>query len=1152
MSANVRIPKLKLSHILEEIQDNILFKLFGSEYINVKTVLQTMSQVVKADGYEFELRYIDNKGQTSKTLWNQFKEENNKLLELVEYDDDIIYTYQTSLPLSGVRFRSYAKSNIYERKTLINSIVARSEDPNITPLKINLSKEATMSPNKQLNRYDNIQRRQRCSYRFKHNETMPYLANWRVDKTIRLFTRSLSDKKLSLNLDISNLETLTYYDCLDIEFEYIGDFSEILVSFFELIKTIYKPYEYFDVEYLIIKQVLSTVIKPDQLSNKNIISCIPSPIMMTNDILQVSSIKDYMITNKYKGKHSLIVCFGEINQFVIYSLTENKITNICGDLHLLNIGKINHNVPNTIESIIRSFTENKHIDYLPTISVFESMSNDETNENILTDTLIYDNELIQAKPLIERKKYIDDFINQYKLANNGFINAKVLKANSWNDILEKRNKSYIAKPLNEPLFEAKTYKITFYEQITINFKVEHVPIKRLFYLYVIGSISQVVEAKTITNKYSIDHFGYSLIGSNCSSCGGGNSLNNLNNSSEVYLLYVSPYVKESYVLRPEAYSKNPILADMYANPISYNGKIIKMTRANDSNATWQPLEIVETDKPDSYSLALKLESLIFDHLHINLYNPNKQLVTIKPLYDSVYELLDQYTVERALATNPPKIIVDIVNEDNGNIPLLYNLGQIDFVYAVSNNKHTLTSIIEQTTNKEFNKHIFLDSTKARSDNKLFSINSVYSSLQRNELIFELNRKWNYTPKSVDMIYFEDCYEQIESLIDVINFRQICDEILNPNGKIVFKIFDGNKIAELINTINAVSANSGTQTTSISAAITPVSAPKRRRRTTAATSSALERKLLLNINYVNESKLNSQLVDRLKTISRIFKPLSKEKISIENNNVLVVGNKRFKFPECYDLDDLTHEQLNSLALIATSYKQSENTYHPLSRIQINNLKKILGVNVELFVDAFNRTLEHFYSQHYEVDKFVGSLGSIDEIIKTRSAINNGVIIQREHLTEPEKQYIQTRLKSSYSTVIITKDDLPFGTKIKLIDVVDDISCDYMYILFPYFVDKDDMISLIQYINQYVVNNENNETVFRLYTHPKTSSCNYTPRMLFNIEFMKFIYEKFKLVDVCNPLTKNEIATYIATNRQYSNFETIEQYLNCYTVITAERI
>ena len=178
---------------------------------------------------------------------------------MTSYTDDIIYSYLPAAPLVGIHFRSYEKSHIYERKTLINSVSSRSENPSIIPLKINLNKESLMSPNKELSRYDNIQRRQRCSYRFKSSLDSHYLSNWRIDKTIRLYAKTLNDKKLSLSLDMSNIETLMYYDELDIEFEYIGDFSEIVISFFELIRTIYMPYEYFDIEYLIIKYVMNQV-----------------------------------------------------------------------------------------------------------------------------------------------------------------------------------------------------------------------------------------------------------------------------------------------------------------------------------------------------------------------------------------------------------------------------------------------------------------------------------------------------------------------------------------------------------------------------------------------------------------------------------------------------------------------------------------------------------------------------------------------------------------------------------------------------------------------------------------------------------------------------------------------------------------------------
>ena len=151
---------------------------------------------------------------------------------------------------------------------------------------------------------------------------------------------------------------------MDIEFEYIGDFTDLQYSFFELIRTIYNPYEFFDIEYLIIRKALSVPIPTELYSNgSNILSIIPLPTMMTNDVLQASSIKDFMITKRYSGDHAMLVVFGDSNKFIIYGLTKTKLTKIAGDLHLLNIGK--HQNPNSsiksIEDIIHSFTENKHV-----------------------------------------------------------------------------------------------------------------------------------------------------------------------------------------------------------------------------------------------------------------------------------------------------------------------------------------------------------------------------------------------------------------------------------------------------------------------------------------------------------------------------------------------------------------------------------------------------------------------------------------------------------------------------------------------------------------------------------------------------------------------------------------------------------------------
>ena len=105
---------LKTSDIISQMQENILNKLFGSEYVNVKTLLQTTSQIISDDlqCYEFEMRFVDDEGHTSKQTWQDFDDQFNSQITLQNFSDDIIYSYESSIPLNNIHFRSYQKSNL--------------------------------------------------------------------------------------------------------------------------------------------------------------------------------------------------------------------------------------------------------------------------------------------------------------------------------------------------------------------------------------------------------------------------------------------------------------------------------------------------------------------------------------------------------------------------------------------------------------------------------------------------------------------------------------------------------------------------------------------------------------------------------------------------------------------------------------------------------------------------------------------------------------------------------------------------------------------------------------------------------------------------------------------------------------------------------
>ena len=151
--------QIYLSKIVPQIQENILNNLFGSEYVNAKTLLQTTSQIKSADSqdYEFEFRFVDENGHTSKQNWINFENDFYQSLLLQSYDDDIIYNYEPLIPLNNIHFRSYRKSGLYERKIMISMVVSRSESKNtLLPLNLRLSKETLMSPVKHLEKFINI------------------------------------------------------------------------------------------------------------------------------------------------------------------------------------------------------------------------------------------------------------------------------------------------------------------------------------------------------------------------------------------------------------------------------------------------------------------------------------------------------------------------------------------------------------------------------------------------------------------------------------------------------------------------------------------------------------------------------------------------------------------------------------------------------------------------------------------------------------------------------------------------------------------------------------------------------------------------------------------------------------------------------------
>lgn len=1194
----------KISSIVPEIQDSILNKLFGSEYVNVRTLLQTTSQIVSNDlqSYEFELRFIDEDYHTSKQTWMNFTEQFNNDITLQNFTDDIIYNYETVIPLNNIHFRSYQKTGVYERKIMINNIVSRSECSNIIPLSIKLSKETSMSPATHLNKYINIQRRQRCSYTFNN----PELSNWRIDKTMRFISTNINDKKMHMDIGIDNFQRLKFYDYLDIEFEYIGDFVDLYNSFFKLIETIYKPYEYFNMTYNIIKYVVNATI---DINNNSLLSLIPTPTIMTNKVIHSLDINDYLFSYEITGEHVIVAIIGNIlknkiteRDISIYTISESNMKHIYGTSNIHPSDKTaNHNIINTI----KSYTKNLHTNELPFITLFEAEY--DGNKYVLLDTLMYCFDNVCNMNLSDRLKYITKFID----IDSGFINSMFKKITmlsndikSWSSLskytIDADNEhvnGIMCKSKNNSLFTSTIYKIKFGNTPSIDFKLCYISSRNEFYLYTIGYIDQIIKSKSLFNKYSIEHFGYSL-------------LSNINTSKEVYILYVSPFMRNSFLFKPRSNQNvdtsktNKIMTELYNNPIKYNNSIVKMIRIKDN---WIPIDIINDEyaRPTTYTEALRIGSIIYDNLnldagsndcdvkllndtfvekkhdksHINTSNGNINKTTnniihtnntikkfiinipniISNLYNNVYYIINQYIIEKYFNKYKFESALDIFDDNNIYVNALYNIGLIKKLYAVNEKKYILDTYVEKSINKKFNEKIFIEGVKTRNNDINFDLSIIHSSpLKCDDVIDKLNKQYNYIPKSIDVVYYQTNLDNISSLIDIINIRLMCENILSPNGKIIFKLFDGDKILDFLENNYQVKFDV---------------ARNNKKRINKGLGIKYVDKLYININVTDDM----YTVPNPESIKNINSNIANDKYQYENTTIDIIPqnvNKKLhisyinKFDKeyvkiCYDNDEVIVNKPIQYDTIINDYNLGLICYYYykfnrydcnnefksnklLSVIQTCNIRNILGINTELYSNVYDRVLDNWYSIYHNVDKLFGSKDYTQNALYDND-IKDGVLIEKYELDEHDISFIRNRVNSKYATAIATKTDLDIEGIFKLsLDMYN------LYVIFPSFITNSDKSLLGSYLIR-AFNTNSKDEIFKYYTCPDNITNGvYKPKVIFKKEFFSFIFESFKLYDICTPLTQVEIATYISSNREFSQFETVENFLNTLTVFCVERI
>ena len=1059
--STLTVPQLTSYKLNEDIQDGILTTLFGSESTNVKTLLQTTSQITPnvASDYEFEIRLAEstNFPHVTKEMWTSFFEHMTNELTPIAYSDDLVYTYLVSIPLVNIRFRRSQNSQIFERKMLINEVKARPNG-STTPMVIKLSKESTMSPTTELTHYTSVQRRQRISYKF----NSPHLSGWRVDATVRLFAHNIKSNKLTIELDHNNLNNPTIFDLLDIEFEYIGEFNNLSYSFFRLIQLIYTPFESFNILYLLTKSILSTVVPTDMINVNNIVNMLPKPTILTNDVLQTLNIENYTIVRKTKGTRAILVLFHDTAS-TCFAVSCEKLVEIHGSLHNIDNMILIPTVSNVINSMLSSGSKL----YIPNVTMLDVLLIN--NTIIITDVIIYDNKAMTNETHTKRvmkpiTQLVDEIQSNWLTGTKWTVEGpQFVHPKDWATLINSKE-SYICKPIDQPLLSSTIYKLSYHKHITFNFKIIFVPIKNVFYLYTIGKPSQSIESKTVNNRYSTEHFGYTIVTSP--------------NMQSAYMLYASPYMRDSYILTERACDEMP---ELYREPIKYSGRVIKVMPVN---GCWKPIEVTNNTEPDTYTDALKMESLLFNPLHREIYEPNRQLLAIKPIYTTTYDLLNQYVIEKF--TPLGAMILDITDDNTINGNNFFNLVSARSVCTVSESKHCLTTFIERSTDKTFKANTVLPYTRLRlSSNLQFDTQIINAGVNSFDVIDKLNKKWNYVSHSMDIMFVENTNKLIHSMMDIIHLRRIAENVLTPNGIIVIKLFEGNKLEEMIKKAKPVDVNKST------------------RRIT---------KTKLNLKF-------DEIADKFTYEPRYTSRPTKRNPAIP----------------------LTHTDINNYDFTrfsktdATSFERELNDLTELTKLSIEALSVIVNVvkitipmlfiNEELFGHPYTRTLKNSYQ-----------LDDSTDIINDNDAypVNNIIVnVNRPNSVETAlNEYVIKRKGSQFSTVVVNP------TNVNIFDDVLTFSNDVTIgIVWPNFVTKDDIRQLKHMFTA---------PDFQMYESPDFFKVSFEKSLIIRQNYLNFLAPAFKPIDVVQPVTQTEIATFISSNRQFSQFELIDNYFSAFNV------
>lgn len=759
-------------------ENNILKTIFGeTKFSDVNILLNNISKIDNNLNYEFEMRFIDESYHSKLDSYNFIS--NESIIEK-DYTDEIIITYKSDILAndSYVKFRSIKDSNILERKLLISKIEPQNSyvDKQLL-IKFSLEQQSKIN---NMN-IDNYQRKQRISYIFKDKN----LKNWRIDKTVRFITTDINSMKLKYPLTKENVEKPKYYDILDVEFEYIGEFNEIRTSIFYLFEFIYP--EHF-------RKINKVYNKINLLYNIELLDVFPNVSIITNDIISSISLDKFVYMEKYDGERRALIVFDDN----LYELTKTYFK-------LINSKKIIKN-KSQLKTVLDSFNKSKQPKYNLIILDCEYYDN---CYNIF-DVLYYCDNDLNKLIFTERISYADkvvEYINCLCDLNIKVINYYDGKNKNWNELIDFINNNefnsnnipidgLIFRINNSSFINAKIFKLKNKQLSTIDFKLMWVNSKQLYYLYLIGDPANIVKKLPFLNKHSKEHFSYSVI--------------EKNTTKNIYILFSTPYKEKMYYFLPRInwnktnYSQNNInkintlMKDIYFNPLKYHNTIVEMSWAIDG---WVPLK-TRFDKTfsNNYKVGMSIVSLLYDNYHYdNKFNNNLLLFTesIKTLYLNTILLMNRFILEKHLNKFNNANIFYLFNNES-LLTDIFKYIDIDSLYIMHSKKYKLIHFIEKAQNvkQTMNNDVLLQKTKINQF-KNININCIHSNFSNNNdnILNKLLSKMFYNPNSIDIILIEKFYKICNSYTNIIEFRNFVLSIISKNGIIIITYFNGDNILD---------------------------------------------------------------------------------------------------------------------------------------------------------------------------------------------------------------------------------------------------------------------------------------------------------------------------------------------------------------------